>query len=60
MFLILLYAECLAENLLKDLLNHQFVYSISKLPSPFFKSDKRLFGEISRLLSSMLYELLRS
>jgi len=52
----LLYAEYLAEDLLLDLPHRQFVFTIPKLMRPFFKSDKHLFGEVSRLLFSLLSE----
>ncbi len=52
----LLYAEYLAEDLLLDLPHRQFVFTIPKILRPYFKSDKRLFGEVSRLLFSLLSE----
>ena len=50
----LLYAEYLAEDLLLDLPHRQFVFTIPKILRPYFKSDKRLFGEVSRLVFSLL------
>ena len=50
----LLYAEYLAEDLLLDLPHRQFVFTIPKILRSYFKSDKRLFGEVSRLIFSLL------
>jgi hypothetical protein len=52
----LLYAEYLSEDLLLDLPHRQFVFTIPKILRPYFKSDKRLFGEVSRLIFSLLSE----
>jgi hypothetical protein len=52
----LLYAEYLAEDLLLDLPHRQFVFTIPKILRPYFKTDKRLFGEVSKLLFSLLSE----
>jgi hypothetical protein len=52
----LLYTEYLAEDLLLDLPHRQFVFTIPKILKPYFKSDKRLFGEVSRLIFSLLSE----
>ena len=52
----LLYAEYLSENLLLDLPHRQFVFTIPKILRPYFKSDKRLFGEVSKLIFSVLSE----
>ena len=52
----LLYAEYLAEDLLLDLPHRQFVFTIPKILRPYFKSDKRLFGEVFRLIFSLLFE----
>lgn len=50
----LLYAEYFAEDLLLDLPHRQFVFTFPKILRPYFKSDKRLFGEVSRLIFSLL------
>ena len=50
----LLYAEYLAEDLFLDLPHRQFVFTIPKMLRPYFKADKRLFGEVSRLIFSLL------
>ena len=52
----LLYAEYLSEDLLLDLPHRQFVFTIPKILRPYFKSDKRLFGEVSKLIFSLLSE----
>ena len=52
----LLYAEYLADDLLLDLPHRQFVFTIPKILRPYFKFDKRLFGEVSRLIFSLLSE----
>ena len=52
----LLYAEYLAENLLLDLPHRQFVFTIPKILRPWFKTNKRFFGEVSRLIFSLLSE----
>ena len=52
----LLYAEYLAEDLLLGLPQRQFVFTIPKMLRPSFKADKRLFGEVSRLIFSLLSE----
>jgi hypothetical protein len=52
----LLYAEYLAEDLLLDLPHRQFVFTIPKILRPYFKSDKRLFGDVSKLIFSLLSE----
>ena len=52
----LLYAEYLSEDLLLDLSHRQFVFTIPKILRPYFKSDKRLFGEVSKLIFTLLSE----
>jgi hypothetical protein len=44
----------LAEDLLLDLPHRQFVFTIPKILRPYFKSDKRLFGEVSKLIFTLL------
>jgi hypothetical protein len=39
-----------------DLPHRQFVFTIPKILRAYFKSDKRLFGEVSRLIFSLLSE----
>lgn len=50
----LLYAEYLAEDLLLDLPHRQFVFTIPKILRPYFKNNRRLFGEVSRLIFGIL------
>ena len=50
----LLYAEYLSEDLLLNLPHRQFVFTIPKILRPYFKSDKRLFGDVSKLIFSLL------
>jgi hypothetical protein len=52
----LFYAEYLAEGLLLDLPHRQFVFIIPNIPRQYFESGKRLFGEVSRLIFSLLSE----
>jgi len=52
----LLYAEYLAKDLLLDLPHRQFVFTIPKILRHSFKFDKRLFGEVSKLIFSLLSE----
>jgi len=52
----LLYAEYLAEDLLLDLPHRKFVFTLPKILRPYFKSDKRLCGDGSRLIFSLLSE----
>jgi len=44
----------LADDLLLDLPHRQFVFTIPKILRPYFKIDKRLFGEVSKLIFSIL------
>jgi hypothetical protein len=39
-----------------DLPHRQFVFTIPKILRPYFKSDKRLFGAVSKLIFSLLSE----
>ena len=50
----ILYAEYLAEELLLELPHRQFVFTVPKILRPYFKNDKRLFGEVSRLIFELL------
>ena len=52
----LLYAEYLAKDLLLDLPHRQFAFTIPKILRHSFKFDKRLFGEASKLIVSLLPE----
>ena len=50
----ILYAEYLAEELLLELPHRQFVFTVPKILRPYFKNDKRLFGEVCRLIFELL------
>jgi len=51
----ILYAEYLAEELLLELPHRQFVFTVPKILRQYFKNDKRLFGEVSRLIFELLW-----
>lgn len=50
----LLFSEYMDEQLLLRLPHRQFVWTFPKILRPFFRHDRRLFSEISRLLFKML------
>jgi hypothetical protein len=50
----LLYAEYLADELLLALPHRQFVFTIPKMLRPYFKTNRRLFGEVSRRIADLL------
>jgi len=50
----ILYAEYLAEELLLELPHRQFVFTVPKILRPYFMNDKRLYGEVSRLIFELL------
>ena len=50
----LLFSEYLTERLLLRLLHRQFVFSFPKALRVFFKHDRRLFSEVSRLLFDVI------
>jgi hypothetical protein len=50
----ILYAEYLAEDLLLALPHRQFVFTIPKMLRPFLKTNRRLFGEVSRQIADLL------
>jgi len=50
----LLFSEYMHEQLLLLLPHRQFVWTFPKMLRPFFRHDRRLFSEISRLLFKML------
>ena len=52
----LLFAEHLSNDVLLNLPHRQFVFSIPKALRPFFRHDRRLFAELSRLIFSMISE----
>jgi len=50
----LLFSEYMHEQLLLSLPHRQFVWTFPKLLRPFFRHDRKLFSEISRLIFRML------
>jgi len=50
----LLFSEYMNERLLLALLHRQFVFTIPKLLRPYFRHNRRLFSEISRLIFAIL------
>jgi hypothetical protein len=52
----LLFAEHLTIEVLMDLPNRQFVFTMPKSLRPFFRYDWRLFAEVSRLIYSIIAE----
>jgi len=51
----ILFAEHLTNEVLLNLPHRQFVFTMPKALRPFFRHDRRLFAEVSRLI----YEILR-
>jgi len=52
----LLFSEYMNEQLLLRLPHRQFVWTFPKLLRPFFRHDRRLFGELSPLIFNMLQD----
>ena len=52
----LLFAEHLVEEVLLDLPHRQFVFTVPKALRPFFRHDRRLFADVSRLIYNLLGE----
>ena len=52
----LLFAEHLTNELLLKLPHRQFVFTMPKALRPFFRHDRRLFSEVSRLIYDILAE----
>lgn len=52
----LLFAEHLTNKVLLRLPHRQFVFTIPKALRPFFRHDRRLFADVSRLIYDMLGE----
>jgi len=55
----LLFAEHLTEKVLLDLPHRQFVFTLPKALRVFFRHDRRLFEEISRLIFDLIREFYR-
>jgi hypothetical protein len=52
----LLFAEHLTNEVLLDLPHRQFVFTMPKALRPFFRHDRRLFAEVSRLIYRIITE----
>ena len=52
----LLFAEHLTNEVLLDLPHRQFVFTMPKALRPFFRHDRRLFAEVSRLIYTIITE----
>jgi len=52
----LLFAEHLTNEVLLDLPHRQFVFTMPKALRPFFRHDRRLFAEVSRLIYTIISE----
>ncbi|MEE8441552.1 MAG: transposase zinc-binding domain-containing protein [Spirochaetia bacterium] len=52
----LLFAEHLANEVLLELPHRQFVFTMPKTMRPFFRHDRRLFAEVSRLIYAIIGE----
>jgi hypothetical protein len=52
----LLFAEHLTNEVLLDLPHRQFVFTIPKALRPFFRYDRQLFAEVSRLIYTIISE----
>jgi hypothetical protein len=52
----LLFAEHLTNEVLLDVPHRQFVFTMPKALRPFFRHDRRLFAEVSRLIYTIISE----
>jgi len=52
----LLFAEHLTNEVLLNLPHRQFVFTMPKALRPFFRHDRRLFADVSRLIYSIITE----
>jgi hypothetical protein len=55
----LLFAEYLTQEVLLDLPHRQFVFAIPKALRLFFRHDRRLFSEVSRLIYRLIQDFYR-
>jgi hypothetical protein len=51
---LLLFSERMTQETLLKLPHRQFVFTVPKALRPFFRHDKKLFAEVSRLISIIL------
>lgn len=52
----ILFAEHLTNDVLLKLPHRQFVFTMPKALRPFFRHDRRLFADVSRLIYSIIYQ----
>jgi hypothetical protein len=52
----LLFSEHLSENVLLKLPHRQFVFTLPKLLRPYFKYDRNLFEDVSRIIFSIIHD----
>jgi hypothetical protein len=52
----LLFAEHLTDEVLLNLPHRQFVFTVPKALRPFFRNDRLLFAEVSRLIYNLIGE----
>jgi len=53
---LLLFSEHLSENVLLRLPHRQFVFTVPKLLRPYFKYDRNLFEEVSKIIFSIIQD----
>jgi hypothetical protein len=53
---LLLFSEHLSENVLLKLPHRQFVFTLPKLLRVYFKYDRNLFEEVSRIIFSIIHD----
>jgi hypothetical protein len=53
---LLLFSEHLSEKVLLKLPHRQFVFTLPKLLRPYFKYDRNLFEEVSRIIFSIIHD----
>jgi hypothetical protein len=56
---LLLFSEHLSEHVLLKLSHRQFVFTAPKLLRSYFKYDRNLFEEVSRIIFSIIYDYYR-
>jgi hypothetical protein len=53
---LLLFSEHLSENVLLKLPHRQFVFTVPKLLRPYFKYDRNLFEEVTKIIFSIIHD----
>lgn len=56
---LLLFSEHLSEETLLKLPHRQFVFTVPKMLRPYFRHDKKLYSEISKIISGLITEYYR-